>query len=334
MRVHVIRPGLLTTVQDLGRHGYQQYGVSVGGAMDRTAARVANILVGNPENAAVLEAMLHGPALRFDGDALVAVCGGDLAAAIGGAAVPLWRPVWIRKDTTIECGHAGTGCRAYVAVAGGIDVPPVLNSRSTYLRANFGGLEGRALRVGDSLPIGVPSAAALETMQQLLPRDHARVMSPARWNTESYAPPYTDHPTLRVLAGCEFGWLAPESQRTLFGSEFEITPQSDRMGYRLSGPQLSFAQPREMFSGPVCAGTVQLPKSGQPILLMADCAATGGYPRVAQVITVDLPLVAQARPASRIRLQKVTLDEAHELYRAAEAAIEKLKLALALKGAQ
>jgi antagonist of KipI len=334
MRVHVIRPGLLTTVQDRGRRGYQQYGVSVGGAMDPIAARIANILVGNPENAAVLETTLHGPSLRFDCDALVAICGGDLAATIDSAAVPMWRPVWIRKDTTIEFGQARTGCRAYVAVAGGIDVPSVLNSRGTYLRASIGGHEGRALKAGDVLPIGASGATVLETMPQLLPRESTQAMSPARWNAESYAPLYTDHPTVRVLLGLELDWLDAESQRALLGSTFEITPQSDRMGYRLFGPQLSLAQPREMFSGPVCAGTIQLPKSGQPILLMADCATTGGYARVAHVASVDLPLVAQARPASRIRFQKITLDEAHELYRAAEASIEKLKLAVALKGAQ
>jgi antagonist of KipI len=334
MRVHVIRPGLLTTVEDLGRRGYQRYGVTVGGAMDKTAARLANTLVGNPENAAVLEATLHGPDLRFEGDVLVAICGGDLAATVDGAAVPMWRPVWVRKDATIEIGHARTGCRAYVAIAGGIDVPLVLGSRSTYLRANIGGHEGRALKGGDSLPIGTAGAAALDTLQQLLPLDPARVMSPARWNAESYAPHYTDHPTVRVIGGMEFDWLAVHSQRALFDTAFEITPQSDRMGYRLAGPILELAEPREMFSGPVCAGTIQVPKSGQPILLLADCATTGGYPRVAHVITVDLPLVAQAKPGSRLRFQKITLEEAHMLYRAAEAAIEKLKLALALKGAQ
>jgi antagonist of KipI len=334
MRLHVIRPGLLTTVQDLGRRGYQQFGVTVGGAMDPTAARLANILVGNPENAAVLETTLHGPALRFDVDTLVAICGGDLAATIDGAAVPMWRPVWVRKDAPIDIGHARSGCRAYVAIAGGFDVPQVLDSRATYLRANIGGHEGRALKAGDSLAIGALGPGAREILKQLMPSDPAKVMSPARWNAELYAPRYTDHTTVRVVPGAELNWLTADSQRALFDSAFEITPQSDRMGYRLSGPKLEFAEPREMFSGPVCAGTIQVPKSGQPILLLADCATTGGYPRVAHVITVDLPLVAQARPASRLHFQKVTLEEAHELYRAAEAAIEKLKLALALKGAR
>ncbi len=163
MTVSVIRPGLLTTVQDLGRRGYQQYGVSVGGAMDRFAARAANILVGNSDEAAVLEATLQGPTLKSDSDVLMAVCGGDLSPAIDGTPVPLWRPVAVRKGTTVAFSNARSGCRAYLAIAGGIDVPLVLNSRSTYLRAKLGGFEGRALQAGDSLPVGAPSARRLKS---------------------------------------------------------------------------------------------------------------------------------------------------------------------------
>ncbi len=333
MTVQVIRAGLITTVQDLGRRGYQQYGVSVGGAMDRFATRVANILVGNPESAAVLEATLRGPTLRFDSDALIAICGCDLAPTIDGAPVPRWRPVAVRKDTTIAFGTARSGCRAYLAIAGGFDVPLVLNSRCTYLRATLGGHEGRALQAGDALPVGAPSVVALEIMHQLS-GDRSKAFNPARWNAEPYAPAYAEHPTARIILGCEFDWLSQESQQLLLNTAYEITNQSDRMGYRLSRPTLTLAQTRKMMvSAPVCAGTIQVPPDGQPLVLMADCATTGGYPRVAHVATVDLPLVAQAKPGSRLRFQKITLGEAHELYRAAETAIEKLKLALKLKGA-
>lgn len=317
MSIRVLRPGLLTTVQDLGRWGKQRYGVVVGGAMDSFALRMANLLVGNEENAAALEMTLLGPTLRFEQDALVALCGGEFHPTLDDHPMSTWRPAFIKKGTTFHCGSAVTGCRGYLAVAGGIEVPLVLGSHSTYLRGNFGGYAGRALQEGDRLAMNEQALAVSP--------------NPSPWGIGSLAPAYNDNPTIRVILGSEFDWLAPRSQEQLFAAEFEVTPQSDRMGYRLSGPQLEFTVPRELISEAVCPGVIQVPADGQPILLMADCATTGGYPKVGCVASVDLPLAAQLRPGTKLRFAAVSLAQAQSLFHQREDDIARLKVGLALK---
>lgn len=317
MTIRILRPGLLTTVQDLGRRGKQRYGIVVGGAMDTLALRMANLLVGNPEAAAVLEMTLLGPTIHFEQDAVVALCGGEFRAMLDDAPLSTWRPVGIRKGSTLTCGSSTTCCRGYLAIGGGIDVPLVLGSRSTYLHGKYGGHAGRALRVDDLLSIGNPTPAVSPTS--------------CSWRVGSVAPSYENQPTLRVILGSEFDWLAPQSQEQLFHSEFIVTPQSDRMGYRLSGPRLELTTPRELISTAVCPGVIQVPADGQPILLMADCATTGGYPKAACVASVDLPLAAQLRPGDRFRLAAIELAEAQALMRKREADIERLKVGLSFK---
>lgn len=322
MSIRVLRPGLLTTVQDLGRWGKQRYGVVVGGAMDPFALRMANLLVGSDANAATLEMTLLGPTLQFEQDALIALCGGEFRPQFVGnthETIPTWRPVFIQHGTTLNFGPAVSGCRGYLALAGGFDVPEILGSRSTYLRGKFGGYEGRSLKEGDILPLAESSIAV-----SLKPDNYP-------WRIGSLIPSCDDPPTLRVLLGSEFDWLMQKSQEDLFSSEFEVLPQSDRMGYRLSGPQLKLTSPRELISEAVCPGVLQVPADGQPILLMADCATTGGYPKVACVATVDLPLAAQLRPGSRFRLAAISLEEAQSLLRQREADIERLKVGLSFK---
>ncbi len=317
MSLRVIRPGLLTTVQDLGRWGKQCYGVVVGGAMDAFALRMANLLVGNDEGAAAVEMTLLGPTVHFEQDTLIALCGGEFHAKLDDITMPTWRPVFIKNGTSLNFGSAVSGARGYLAVAGGIDVPLVLGSRSTYLHGRFGGYEGRALQEGDLLSIAKPTLA----------------VSPFsfHWRIGSLNPAYGDCPTLRVLLGSEFDWLTVGSQDQLFSAEFEITPQSDRMGYRLSGPRLELASPRELISQAVCPGTIQVPADGQPILLMADCATTGGYPKAACVASVDLPLAAQLRPGAKLRFTAISLAEAQSLLRQREADIARLKVGLQFK---
>ncbi|MFN0017403.1 MAG: biotin-dependent carboxyltransferase family protein, partial [Pirellulaceae bacterium] len=317
MSIQVIRPGLLTTVQDLGRLGKQRYGVVVGGAMDTFALRMANLLVGNEEGVAALEMTLLGPTLRFEQDTLVALCGGEFRATVGDVPLPTWRPVFIGKGSVLTCGSAISGCRGYLAIAGGIDVPMVLGSRSTYLHGKFGGHDGRAMREGDLLNISHSTLAVSRT--------------PSPWRVGSVTPAYDDHPTLRVLLGSEFDGLSSQSQEQLFHSEFVVTPQSDRMGYRLSGPPLQRQSPRELISDAVCPGVIQVPADGQPILLMADCATTGGYPKAACIANVDLPLAAQLRPGDRLRFAAISLAEAQSLLRDREADIERLKVGLGFK---
>lgn len=332
MSILVQRPGLLTTVQDLGRRGWQQYGVVVGGAADALALRIANLLTGNEENVAGLEATLAGPQLEFTQDALVAVCGGDLAPNVNGSRLPMWRPVWIRKRSLLTFGNARTGCRAYLAVAGGIDVPLVLGSRGTYLRAKLGGLEGRALQTGDVLRVGSASPYAIAMSQRLKAEAEDRPFASVLWSAGSNLADYAAELVLRVIPGNELEWLTDESQAAFFHNSFQVSPQSDRMGYRLAGPKLELREERELISEAVCHGTVQVPPDGQPIILMSDCATTGGYPKAAHVATVDLPVLAQLKPGDPLRFQPVSVPQAQDLYRAREAMIEKLKVGIALHG--
>jgi KipI family sensor histidine kinase inhibitor len=296
-RVRVIKPGLLTTVQDLGRRGYRSAGVPLGGAMDALALRMANLIVGNSDGAAGLEITLLGPELEFTADTVVAVGGAEFEGA------PPWRPLLLRAGERLKFGECRRGCRAYLAVDGGFEVAPVLGSRSTYLPGGFGGLGGRALREGDELEIGVGLPVAGGLRRQMSWR-----ISP------SVLPAYSPHPVLRAVRGAQAG----EFGAKLWETEFQVSPKSDRMGLRLAGPKLGRASADELPSSAVAPGTVQVPPDGQPILLMADAQTIGGYPQAAHIIGPDLPLAAQLRPGERARLSEISVEEAHRLALARE----------------
>jgi antagonist of KipI len=315
--IEVLRPGLLTTIQDLGRAGYQDQGVPLGGALDPIALRVANLLVGNPAGAAGLEVTLAGPRLHFRSGGLVALAGATLDARLGGEALPPLRPSRIGAGDTLELGNVRHGCRAYLAVAGGLTVPPVLGSRSTYLLGRFGGLDGRALRSGDRLPVGsTPSAP---------PARHV-----AQWGASpEVLPRYGD--TIRLLPGAHAAALTESSRRQLFAAEFHLGRDSDRMGCRLEGPELALSRPIELLSEGVVPGTIQLPPGGSPIVLLADGGTTGGYPRIAHVASVDLPLLAQLRPGDSLRFQPISLQEAHRLLVARERMLALLDSAIRMR---
>lgn len=331
MSITVLKPGLLTTVQDLGRFGYQKEGLVVSGALDTVALRMANILVGNPEAAAGLELTLRGPALRFEADALLALVGADLGASLFGQPVPPARPVAVRAGAVLAFEKPKASGRAWLAVAGGVAVLPVLGSRATYLRAALGGLAGRALHAGDVLPVGDWPAASRRLFDNILPEAAADWVA-ARWQlpTQLLASPGAPQ-VVRVLPGPEYGQFASESQRALWAETFTVTTEADRMGARLSGPPLARVAATELLSSAVTFGTVQVPPGGQPIVLLADCQTTGGYPRLAQVITADLGRLAQALPGTRLRFQLVGLAEAQALYLAQERHLRALARAVHLK---
>jgi len=322
--IRVIRPGLLTTIQDLGRPGHQREGVPVGGAMDTVAARVANLAVGNGPGEATLEVTLLGPTLELDGDVVVAVAGADLGARLDGEPVMPGRAVRGRPGSRLTFAGPGAHCRAYVAFAGGIAVPPVLGSRSTYLRGRFGGLEGRALKAGDVLPLGQPSVLAHRIAERIRPGGSAAWTA---WRGEVVA--YSAS-LVRAVRGAHFGALTPASAAALLSQPFRIAPESDRMGYRLTGPALELQLPMELLSEAVTFGTVQLPPGGQPIVLMADRQTTGGYPRVLEVATVDLPILAQAPPGAQIRFQEISLETSQALYIERERRLARQELAIDL----
>jgi antagonist of KipI len=313
LEIQIITPGLLTTVQDLGRPGHRRHGVTSGGAMDAFALQVANLLVGNAADAAGLEFTLIGPRLKFSDDALIALCGGEFGE------LPDWRLVRVRAGGEISLEKCREGCRGYLAVAGGVDVLRVLGGCGTDLRGGFGGHEGRALRAGDILKVkpGALEAHALRPDAAL----HHFVAPEIR-------PAYSRSPIVRVVRGTEAGEFSGE----FFQYLFTVEAHSDRMGLRLNGPQLERrSKVGELISSPVAPGAIQMPPDGQPIVLMADAQTLGGYPRIAHAISVDLPLLAQLRPGDTVRFQEVALAEAHRLRLAREHALAILREGLAAK---
>ncbi|MFS0655907.1 biotin-dependent carboxyltransferase family protein [Bacillus sp. 179-C3.3 HS] len=313
MSLHVVKPGMFTTIQDQGRRGYQKYGVLTSGGMDQLSLRIANILTGNDEGEAVLEITLMGtgPVFTSQTDQLIAVTGADVKVDIDGESAPLWKPLFIRSGSTITFGLCKRGCRAYLAVAGGIDVEPVMKSKSTYVRAEIGGLKGRPLEKGDELTIGKPSSIANGLCNMLKrKKKQTRYHAPDWTVNHSHFLPLWESPVIRVLAGKQMPLFREDSQRAFFSQPFQVTPQSDRMGCRLKGESIRLKEKRELISEAVAFGSIQIPPDGQPIILLADRQTTGGYPRIGEVATVDLPLIAQAMPGASLHFQLVEHHEA------------------------
>ena len=326
MSIEVIRPGLLTTVQDLGRFGYQRFGVVAGGVMDEWAHRLANAAVGNDADDATLEITLQGPVLRFGESALVAVCGADLEPRIDDEPFPQGRPVLLRAGALLEFRAGEHGCRAYLAVRGGIRVPDVMGSRSTYVRAALGGVAGRALKKGDQVPIAAYAPGWYPALDRALAESASAFAAP-RWSVGFTAVPAKAR-RVRVTAGPQWDLFSQETRELFLGSEFGISVNSDRMGYRLTGAMLKLRRPTEMISEAVTFGTIQVPPDGNPIILMADRQTTGGYPKIAQVAAVDLPRLAQTRPLERFSFELVTLSEAQQAYLAREREIAQIREAI------
>jgi antagonist of KipI len=314
--------GFLTSVQDLGRTGYRQSGVSLGGALDSFALRVANALVGNEDDAAGIEATLGTLRLRFDDQRVVAWCGGTFTARIGDEELPPGHAGLVAKDEELVLTAPPAGSRAWLAISGGIDVPLVLGSRSTDLRGNFGGHEGRSLRDGDILPLG---NGDLEIAAPWGSRRIAEWTAPTPW----VATARRDR-LLRIVRGPEWNRFTADAQTALVATAFTVTPDSDRMGARLDGPPLDRTDPRDLLSEAVAPGTLQVPPNGQPILLLGDCQTIGGYPKIAHVITVDHPIVAQLWPGDVVRFNEVPLGEAQELLREREENYARFRVGLSL----
>jgi antagonist of KipI len=287
----VHRPGLLTTVQDLGRWGYQASGVPVAGPMDSYSHRLANLLVHNPPEAAALEVTLIGPDLEFDAPSHVAICGAEFDVTLDGQSVPAATSVRVPRGARLQFGRRRAGARAYLAVAGGIRTTPVLGSRATHVVSGMGGCDGRALVAGDRLPfeacadaIGIRRAPIMT-----LPNGRAR---------------------LRILEGPQAAWFTPEAIHTIASISFRISPRSNRMGYRLDGPPLARGREHEPISEPLTFGAIQVPAAGAPILLMADRQTAGGYPKIGVVIAADWPVAGQLAPGDAVEFAWCTRREA------------------------
>lgn len=289
MNIDVVRGGLMTTVQDQGRDGWRRYGVPGSGALDFEEARAANALVGNGIDSAFLESTLDGPILRFPEGGLIALCGADVAARVDGCDVPMRHPILLPASATLETGHVTRGCRFYIAIAGGLDVPIVLGSRSTCLRAAFGGHQGRVLRAGDRLPVGPLSRESRRRFELLggTGRDTPVVGAWRAVEAERKG-------RIAIVPGEEYDMLDEESRRRFLQKEFIVDPASDRMGLRLHGGPLHLVSVISVASRAVIPGAIQLPPDGEPMILLADCGTTGGYPVIGYVARKDMSRLGQA----------------------------------------
>ena len=292
--LRVITPGMLTTIQDLGRWGWQGRGVPVAGPMDPRSHRLANTLAGNETDAAAIEMTIVGPEVEFDDERIAAVSGADFEITVDSRAMPVNAPFAVSAGSTLRVGTHRRGARAYLAIAGGIAVPPVLNSRSTHLPSAMGGLEGRPLRAGDRLPLG---------------KTGKRGRTPFSRNPAPFFLP-DGHATVRILPGPQLDRFAPEALDVLQSAPFVVDAASNRMGYRLRGPMLRRGGDGEMLSDAATLGALQVPTAGQPILLMADRQTTGGYPSIATVISADIGLAGQLGPGDSISFVVSTVREA------------------------
>ena len=316
MSMVVIKPGMLSSFQDAGRHGHQPLGISVVGAMDQRAHRLANILVGNDAQTASLEITLTGPTLKFKEPCCIALSGADLSATLNGQTVALNRPLIVRPQDELAFGARKHGTRCYLAVHGGFALTPVLGSTSTYLRSHFGGWHGRALQKGDEIALARPlKNKSLEAVAMEL------------WAIKIYLPAAiadSSRQRIRLIKSALWNEFTPESCVALLTETFRVSPDSERMGYRLTGTPLLMSKPRQLLSEATTFGTIQVPAGGQPIILMADRQTTGGYPKMAYVATVDLPLLAQRAPGDTLKFEAITLERAQELDAARERAWQAL----------
>jgi biotin-dependent carboxylase-like uncharacterized protein len=300
MTLEVLRAGPLTTVQDLGRPGWGSIGVPPGGAADSLALRLANRLVGNPDGAAGLEMTLAGPQLGFVADAWIALAGSRFAATLEGSPVAHGRALAVRAGQTLDIGTL-EGARAFLAVRGGLDVPRVLGSRSTFVVGGFGGIDGRPLRRGDRLPVGtIPAGARLLAAREKL------------------LPVYAAEGVLRVILGPQLDRFAAQARDALLSGTYRVSTSSDRVGLRLEGPRIAHLGAADLLPEGIVCGALQVPGDGQPILLGRDHPTTGGYAKIATVIAADLWRLGQAKPGDRLRFAAVPVDEARSLYRRQE----------------
>lgn len=318
--IHVRKPGLQTTVQDLGRVGYYHIGLPPSGAMDRYSHIIANLLVGNDEDAATLEITYLGPELEFGRDAVIAVTGGEIPPRINGEPMPMWETVRVKEGDVLSFDFMKRGARVYLAVAGGIDVPVVMGSRSTYTLCGIGGYEGRPLKEGDMLQIG---------------DSPVRPVEPGTRVPSEYLPDFPATWEIRVIVGLCSYRLTEESKQTFLNTEWTVTPEANRVGYRFKGVRLQFV-PREQPFGagsnpsnvvdlgyPI--GSIQVPDGVEPIVLLNDAVTGGGYATIATVISTDLNRMAQMRTNDRARFVSVTLEEALKLRREHRDSILRLK---------
>ncbi len=308
----ILKPGPLTTVQDSGRRGYQRFGMPEAGAMDKFSFRTANLLVGNCAGTAVLEFTLEGPDLIVQKDSIIAITGGDFSPCLNSCQIPMWQSIYVSAGSRLEIGSVNRGLRGYIAFKGGIDVEEKMGSRSTYLKGGVGGFKGRKLQKGDLLKLG-KKADRDEYIEASLPG--------------SYIPKYTGHADTRVILGPQEDHFTESGVETFLRGEYTVTSQADRMGYRLEGPKILHRDEdsSDIISDGIPPGAVQVPGHEKPIIMMADRQTTGGYPKIATVISVDLPHIAQLKPGETLSFNEVSLKRAQKLLEKREQILDEIE---------
>jgi len=324
MSFKVIKPGMLSTFQDGGRWGYQSLGVSVCGAMDLVSHHLANLIVGNSTDMATLEITLMGPTLVFNQACCVCLTGADMQAKLNDKPVARFRPIVVKAGETLIMPLAKEGTRAYLAVHGGFALPLVMGSQSTYLRSGFGGLDGRALQAGDKVDFNSTLDNAPEKLNKL---------SNTLWDTRIYLPSSLGawslrKSTVRWVKSTTWPEFTRASQQAVLQTPWRVGNDADRMGFRLDGPKLALIEARERLSEPTTFGTIQVPASGQPIVLMADRQTSGGYAKLGCVASVDLPILAQKKPGDEIRFLPIDVEQAQALDAARQIAFGELAVQL------
>lgn len=299
MGIRVLKAGMLTTVQDLGRTGYQSQGFSVAGAMDVRALKIANLLLDNPENEAVIEFTLIGPTLEFTSATIIAITGGDFGPTINGEPAPMYTAIYMNKGDILKFGSAKTGSRGYIAFSSYLSIPVVMGSRCTNLKSGIGGFKGRKLQVDDLILFRIK--------RRYLPYFLSRKLTPDDYSKEAEE--------LRVVLGPQDYKFTKQGIETFLSEEYTVTSDFDRMGCRLDGPYIASKEGSDIISDGIALGSVQVPSHGKPIILLMDRQTTGGYAKIATVISVDIPKIAQRKTDHKIRFKAITVEEAQKLYK-------------------
>lgn len=326
MSITILKPGFMSSVQDLGRRGFQQYGVPIGGAMDAVAAAMANIICGNDENEAVIEMTLHGTEIMFNEKAYCAISGGGCKAYIDGVELPFNRLLQVPAFSRMMTKADKAGCRSYLAIAGGLDIKKEMGSASTYISSGIGGIQGRALITGDLIQFKDPHVD--QPSLKILPNG----IGISSWQVPQLVFCDSILPAIHLIKGPEFDWFKPSTQANFFNSNYTISLRSNRMGYRLEGQRCETLEKKEMVSTAVTRGIVQVTNEGDPIILMADAQTTGGYPRIARVCSADLPVLAQCRPGTKIQFREIGEEESETRYNKMVEAMKRVKVGLGNMG--
>jgi len=295
---NVLNPGFFTTIQDLGRYGFLKYGVPISGAMDTFSLTAANLIVGNNPNDAGLEITLVGPELQALSNTQIAISGGAISPKINGENVPMWQTLNIQEGDTLSLGKMESGCRVYFAIRGGINTPLVLGSRSTYIRGGFGGINGRQLKTGDIIERF--DVQGLE-FEYKMPKE--------------LVPQFTNHFRAHVVLGPQDDMFTEKGVSTLLSSQYKVTLEADRMGYRLEGPLIEHKGKADIVSDALLPGAIQVPKNGKPIVIMRDAQTTGGYSKIAVIASFDLSALGQAKPNDTVEFNRVAVAQANEKLR-------------------